>query len=67
MKSPILGLRVAGSVFGLVSLVQLARLIFQPQVLVAGHELPLWPSAIAVIILGGLSFWMWKLSRILTK
>lgn len=63
MSSQILGLRVAGIVFGLMSLAQLARLIIRPEVLVAGHMMPLWPSALAFVFLGGLSLWLWKLSR----
>jgi hypothetical protein len=63
MKSQILGLRVAGTVFGLMSLAQLARLIVRAEVLVAGYHLPLWPSALALVVLGGLSLWLWKLSR----
>ena len=49
MNSHILGLRIASIIFGLMSLAQLARLVILPEVLVAGHRLPLWPSAIAVI------------------
>ena len=63
MKSQLLGLRVAGILFGLMALAQLGRLIIRPEVLVAGHHMPLWPSAPALIVLGGLSVWMWKLSR----
>lgn len=55
MKSPVLGLRVAGIMFGLMALAQCARLLTRLQVLVAGHELPLWPSAVAVVLLGALS------------
>jgi len=58
MKSQILGLRVAGGVFGLAALVQLMRLLMQPEVLVAGHLMPLWPSAAALVILGALCAWM---------
>jgi hypothetical protein len=32
-------------------------------VLVAGHQMPLWPSVIAFVIFGGLSIWLWTLSR----
>jgi hypothetical protein len=39
----------------------------RPEVLVAGHPMPLWPSALACIILSGLSVWMWKLARTPTK
>ena len=63
MKSQVLGLRVASMVFGLMSVVQLARLIIRPEVLVAGYLLPLWPSALAFMFLGGLSLWLWRLAR----
>jgi hypothetical protein len=63
MNSQIIGLRVAGTVFGLMSLAQLVRLVIRPDVLVAGHTMLLWPSALAFVILGGLSLWMWKLAR----
>jgi hypothetical protein len=63
MHSQILGLKTAGVVFGLMCLAQLARLLIRPEVLVAGHRLPLWPSGLAFVVLAGLSLWMWKLSR----
>jgi len=63
MKSQSLGLRVASIVFGFISLAQLTRLIIRAEVLVAGYRLPLWPSALAFVILGGLSLWLWKLAR----
>jgi energy-coupling factor transporter transmembrane protein EcfT len=62
MNSQILGLRVAGTIFGLICLAQLLRLVTRVEVLVAGHQVPLWPSAIAVVIAGGLSVWLWRLS-----
>ena len=62
LNPEILGLRVAGTVFGLMSLVQLGRLVIRPEVLVAGHVMPLWPSMLAFLILGGLGTWLWPLS-----
>ena len=62
MNSQILGLRVASVVFGVICLVQLARLIIRPEVLVAGHLIPLWPSVLAVLILASLGFWLWRLA-----
>lgn len=62
MNSQIVGLQVAGVVFGLMCLGQLTRLVMQAEVLLAGHQVPLWLSALAFVILGGLSLWMWKLS-----
>jgi len=67
MNSQIIGLRVASIVLGLMSLAQLLRLVIQPEVLVAGHQMPLWPSVLALVVLGGLSIWLWKLSRISTR
>lgn len=63
MNSQIVGLRVASVVFGLVCLAQLIRLVARGEILVAGHAMPLWLSAVAAVIAGGLSCWMWKLSR----
>jgi len=54
---------VASVVFGLMAIAQLGRLAIRPEVLVAGHPMPLWPSVLALIILGGLSLWLWKLAR----
>ncbi len=64
MNAQILGLRVAGVVFGIISIAQLVRLLFfsRVQVLVAGYEMPLWPNAVAFVIMGALCIWMWKLS-----
>lgn len=63
MNSPTVGLRVASVIFGLICLAQLGRLVVRPEVLVAGYPLPLWPSALAVVVLGALSLWLWRLSR----
>jgi hypothetical protein len=62
MKSQTIGLRVAGTVFGLMGLAQLLRPLIRPEIFVAGHEMPLWPSVVALVFLGGLSLWMWKLA-----
>ena len=62
MNSQTVGLRVAAVVFALVCVAQLVRLVLRPEILVAGHVMPLWPSAAAVIAAGGLSIWMWKLA-----
>jgi len=63
MSSQITGLRVASAVFALMALVQLARLLIRPEVVVNSYPIPLWPSVVALVILGGLSAWMWQLTR----
>jgi hypothetical protein len=42
------------------------RLATQVEVLVGGHPIPLWSSAVAVVMAGSLSFWLWKLSKFAT-
>ncbi len=66
MSVQALGLRVAGTIFGLVAVAQLLRLMTRTEVLVGGYPIPLWASAPAVIFAGGLSLWLWKLSSIRT-
>ena len=63
MRSQITGLRVASVIFGLMALAQLMRLITHPSVFVAGSPMPLWPSFLGFMIMGGLSFWMWALTQ----
>jgi uncharacterized membrane protein len=67
MNSQFVGLRAAGVVFALLAIAQLTRLIIRPEVVVAGHLVPLWPSVLAVIVLAVLSIWMWSLARVRTK
>lgn len=63
MRRQILGLRVASVVFGLISLAQLVRFIIRARVILGGHALPFWPSALAFFVFGGLSIWLWSLGR----
>jgi hypothetical protein len=62
MNSQTLGLRVASAIFGLVALAQLLRLVIQPEVLVEGHAIPLWPNAVALVLFAGLCAWLWQLT-----
>ena len=63
MNSPTLGLRVASVLFGVMCLAQLLRVAMRPEILVAGHLMPLWPSVLAAIILGTLCLWLWSIGR----
>ena len=61
MNSPTLGLRVASILFGVMCLAQLLRVAVRPEILVAGHLMPLWPSILAAIVLGALCLWLWNI------
>ena len=62
MNSQKTGLRVASIVFALFAVGHILRLIKHAQVTVGTHHAPMWVSVIALIIAGGLSIWMWRLS-----
>ena len=63
MNSQTTGLRVACVVFAVMAIAQLLRVVIRPEVLVAGFPMPLWPSVLAFIFLGGLSLWLWRLAH----
>lgn len=63
MNSQVKGLRVAGGLFEIMALAQLGRLLIRPDIRVAGHRFPLWPSALAFLLLGSLGGWLLELSR----
>ena len=51
---------VSGVFFALLTCVQLQRLLLRWPVLVAGVDIPLWFSGIAVIIVGSLTVWAFR-------
>lgn len=52
--------RVSGIFFGLLASVQLARLLFRWPVQVDSVSVPLWVSALAVVITGSLATWAFR-------
>lgn len=51
---------VSGVFFGLLAAAQLARFLFRWPVQVASVNVPLWPSAVAVVITGALATWAFR-------
>jgi hypothetical protein len=51
---------VSGVFFGLLATVQLVRLLFRWPVQVASVSVPLWVSALAVVITGALATWAFR-------
>ncbi len=62
MNPQVLGLRVAGTIFGLMCLGQILRLLTRAEIAIDGYAIPLWASGLAVVVAGGLSLWLWRLS-----
>lgn len=63
MKSPVVALRIAGTLFALFCLAHVLRLVAGAEVVVAGRQMPFWPSIVAVIVTGGLAVWLWLLAK----
>jgi len=52
--------RLAMIFLALVALVQLLRLVLRVEVTAGGVSIPLWASALACVVTGGLSFMLWR-------
>ncbi|MDQ6636037.1 MAG: hypothetical protein M3Z10_14895 [Gemmatimonadota bacterium] len=59
--------KVSGLLFGLLAIVQLVRLLFRWPVQVASVSVPLWVSALAVVIAGALALWAFRASSTLRE
>lgn len=62
MSKQVFGLKVASTVFGLMSIVQLMRLLKGFDVVVAGQAVSSSVSLLAFFALAGLSLWLWHLT-----
>lgn len=58
------GLRVAGAIFGVMAIVQLLRVLINPEIIIAHHQVPRWPSVLLVVLLATLCSWLFRLSRL---
>lgn len=63
MKNKKLGLRVAGTIFAVVALLHLARVLFGIQLVIGTMHVPYRASVWAFVVSAGLSGWMWWLSK----
>ncbi len=67
MNSAVVGLRVAGLVFGIVGVGHLLRLLMGLEITAAGHPVPMWLSVLGLLFAGGMSLWMFKLACRVSK
>ena len=51
---------IAAVVFALVALAQLLRLVLGWSIVINGINIPLWASAIACLVAGGLAVMVWR-------
>jgi uncharacterized membrane protein len=51
---------VAVIVFSFIAFAQLLRVVLGVRVTAGSHDIPLWPSAVAFVVLGALGLWLWR-------
>ena len=51
---------VSGVLFGVVAVLQAMRALNQWPVLIAGFDVPIWVSWVAVVVAGGLCVWAFR-------
>ena len=62
MNTPSLGLRIAGTIFGIVAAGHAARLATRVPIVVGNWEVPFWLNWVGLVVAGGLCLWLWRLS-----
>lgn len=62
MNSKNFGLRIAGSIFGIVAVLHLLRIVSGIQVLVGDFSVPVWLNWMGLFGGGILCIWFWRLS-----
>ncbi len=62
INSKILGLRVAGSIFGIVAVLHFLRVVTGVTMVIAGWMLPIWVNVLGFAGSGLIGTWLWLLS-----
>ena len=62
MNSKIIALRISGTIFGIVALLHLYRVVTGISVIIDDWTLPLWVNLIGFFATAFLSIWLWRLS-----
>ena len=59
MKNKTFALKIAGTIFGLVAILHLLRLITDVSVEIGGWLLPMWVNMLGLMVTIVLCFWLW--------
>ena len=51
---------IAVAIFALMAIVHLLRLAFGWEVVVTGYVIPVWWSAVGIVVAGGLALMVWR-------
>ena len=62
MNSKNFWLRIAGTIFGIVAIAHLLRIITGIHILIGGWSLPIWVNWLGLGLTGLLCLWLWMMS-----
>ena len=62
MNSKIIALRISGTIFGIVALLHLTRVLTGIDVTIGNWYLPDWVNILGFVATGFLFIWLWRLS-----
>jgi len=62
MNSKNVWLRIAGTIFGVVAIIHLLRIITSVPVLINGWSLPVWVNWMGLVATVFLCIWLWRIS-----
>ncbi|MEA3000067.1 MAG: hypothetical protein QOK17_1900 [Sphingomonadales bacterium] len=54
---------LAAVIFALVAMAHIYRLVSGCEVVLSGHSIPMWVSAVAALVAGGLAVMLWREAR----
>ncbi len=64
MNSKNFWLRITGTIFGIVAIIHLLRIVTGVTVLIGGCSLPMWVNWMGLVATGFLCYWLWRMSII---
>ncbi len=67
MNSPVVALRIASAVFGVMALVHVIRIIVAATVTLGGYPIGRRWSAVAIVLLAALCIWLWRVASAAAK
>ena len=63
MNSKNFWLRIAGTIFGIVAIIHLLRIVTGVPVMIGGFLLPIWVNWMGLVVTVFLCNWLWRLSK----
>jgi len=63
MKTTKFPLRLAATIFGIIALLHLARMITGLSLVIGDWAVPLWVNGVGLVLCAGLGVWFWRMGK----